>query len=142
MAEIMYLDERSFEIICSELETFFLKYKDPPPVYNQTYFDKLASIISTPQRTFDGHDLYKSVYEKAACYFYFINKLHPFNNGNKRIAITATGVFLLLNSIELIAKEELIYGFARSIILSHGSQDEEFARVVQFIQKHSKVYRW
>jgi prophage maintenance system killer protein len=87
MKNVTYLTLADFEIICWELNLFFTKQKDPPPIYEQSYFDKLDSIIAIPRKTYDKKDLYKSIYEKAACYFYFINKIHPFSNGNKRISI-------------------------------------------------------
>jgi len=138
MAKITYLTLFDFEIICTELKSFFSKNKDPIPSYSQSYFEKLDSIISTPQRTFDKRDLYDDIYKKAACYFYFINKLHPFNNGNKRISIVATGVFLLLNNIEFTADEEVMYRFAKSITVSHRDQEKEFKEVVDFVIECSK----
>src|SRR5690349_18334714 len=121
MAALIYLSLEDFEIICQELTSFFTKNKDPLPSYSQTYFDKLDSIIHIPRQTFDEKDLYDDIYKKAACYFYFINKLHPFNNANKRISIVATGVFLLLNGIELNAVEQEMYEFAKSITISRKS---------------------
>lgn len=132
-----YLSKDHFEIISHELHSFFVKQKDPPPEFSKTYFEKLDSIISTPQRTFGGKDLYKSVFEKAACYLYFINKFHPFNNGNKRISIVATYVFLQLNDLELIVEEDEMYAFAIKITKSHASQDGEFKEVVDFITTHT-----
>jgi death-on-curing protein len=82
--------------------------------------------------------LYNDIYKKAACYLYFINKFHPFNNGNKRISIVATFVFLLYNDIEFIADEDEMYIFAKRITVSTQSQDKEFDEVVKFIMKYSK----
>ncbi len=132
-----YLSKDHFEIICTELQSYFLKQKDPPPNYAHTYFDKLDSVISIPQKTFSGVDLYPSIFEKAACYLYFINKFHPFNNGNKRISIVATFVFLKLNDLDFIVNEEIMYSFAIKVTNSHKKQDEEFAEVVEFIKQHT-----
>ncbi len=134
---ITYLTKEHFSIICLELKHFFNKLKDPPPVYAQTFFDRLESIIAIPQKTFGGQDLYKSLNEKAACYLYFITKLHPFNNGNKRISIVATYVFLKLNSVEFLVNENKMYDFAKKITNSHNKQDEEFKEVVKFIRDNS-----
>lgn len=138
MLNTQYLAESDFEVICIELEYFFKKIKDPSPNYKHTYFDKLDSVINIPKRTFDGKDLYEDVYKKASSYFYFINKLHPFNNGNKRISIVATGVFLLKNSIELTADQEPMYEFAKEVTVSNNNQDHDFLKVVSFIKKNSR----
>lgn len=132
-----YLEHDDFQVICQVLSDFFKKVKDPPPNYRHTYFEKLDSIISIPRRTFDKQDLYPTLFHKAACYLYFINKLHPFNNGNKRISIVATGVFLRYNKYELDVEEEKLYSFAKEVTQSH-KQDEEFKKVVDFIKKYSK----
>lgn len=138
MARIVYLSLEDFKTICEELQTFFKKHNDPIPVYSQSYFDKLDSVINTPKKTFDKRELYPSIYDKAACYFYFINKFHPFNNGNKRISIVSTGVFLMFNGIDMNASEDEIYGFAKKITISDKKQKHDFNDVVLFIKQHSK----
>lgn len=41
----------------------------------------------------------------AAAYAFGLAKNHPFLDGNKRIALTAAGVFLRINGLRLIASE-------------------------------------
>ena len=48
----------------------------------------LKSIISNIYQTYGGEDVYKSVEEKCANFFYMIIKNHVFIDGNKRIAAT------------------------------------------------------
>ena len=48
----------------------------------------LQSIISDIYQTFGGEDVYKSIEEKCANFFYMIIKNHVFIDGNKRIAAT------------------------------------------------------
>lgn len=138
MARITYLTLSDFEIICQELKHFFKKNNDPIPVFEQTYFDKLEMVIASPARTFDKKDLYPYLFQKAACYFYFINKLHPFNNGNKRISIVSTDVFLMSNGYEFIANNEDMYTFATSVTLNHTNQKKDFGEVADFIEKNSR----
>jgi len=138
MPHITYLTLDDFETICQELSIFFKKNNEPLPNFKDSYFDKLDSVIASPRRTFDKQDLYKTIFEKAACYFYFINKLHPFANGNKRISIVSAGVFLLSNNYEFVADETLMYSFAKSVALSRKDQTQEFGEVVLFIKEHSK----
>ncbi len=134
---ITYLTNEDFQIICTALNEFFKKTKEPPPDYRQTYFEKLDSIIAIPQKTFAGKDLYPSHIQKASCYFYFINKFHPFNNGNKRFSIVATGVFLQYNGYQLNVDEDVLYNFAKEVTKHSDDQDVEFNKVVQFIHKYS-----
>ena len=48
----------------------------------------LKSIIANIYQTYGGEDVYKSVEEKCANFFYMIIKNHVFIDGNKRIAAT------------------------------------------------------
>ncbi len=48
----------------------------------------LKSIINNIYQTYGGEDVYKSVEEKCANFFYMIIKNHVFIDGNKRIAAT------------------------------------------------------
>jgi len=58
----------------------------------------------------------------AASYAYGIARNHPFNDGNKRMALLAAEIFLLDNGQELIAPDADIY---KAIIdLADGAVDE------------------
>lgn len=54
--------------------------------------------------------------ELAACYGFGLAKNHPFVDGNKRAALHAIGVFLLINNYELTASQpeviQVILGLA------------------------------
>lgn len=137
----VYLTHQDIKYIFHELNTFFVKHKDPVPEYNSSYLHKIDSVVARPQDTFDGVDLYPELFEKAACYFYFINKLHPFMNGNKRMSIVCTYVFLRMNGKVLEAEEDEIYDFAKEISNGRDIQDKEFSSVVAFITKHTRQAR-
>ncbi len=55
----------------------------------------LQGILGNIAQTFDSHELYPNVEEKAAHLLYFVIKDHPFTDGNKRI-----GAFLFLIFLE------------------------------------------
>lgn len=141
MPHYTYLTLDDFQVICQELQHFFTTNKEPHPNFSESYFDKLDSVIASPRRTFGKKDLYPDFYSKAACYFYFVNKLHPFANGNKRISIVATGVFLIYNGYSFSASQDDMYEFAKRISMSTKAQKEEFGEVVTFIKNHSRPQR-
>ena len=64
----------------------------------------LKSIISNIYQTYDGVDVYKSMEEKCANFFYMIIKNHVFIDGNKRIA--ATLFIYILFFYNLLYKED------------------------------------
>ena len=68
----------------------------------------LESAIAMPRSTFDGTDLHTGVAEKAAAYHYHLCANHPFVDGNKRVAVTAAELFLMINGQELPASDDEI----------------------------------
>lgn len=69
----------------------------------------IESAVARPQATFGGEYLYKSIFDQAAALLQSLLKNHPFIDGNKRTALTSTGLFLKMNSWELenTHKEEI-----------------------------------
>ncbi len=57
----------------------------------------LESAVARPKATMDGNDLYTNLLEKAAGLLQSLVINHPFQDGNKRTAFTALGLFLRFN---------------------------------------------
>ena len=77
----------------------------------------LEAAVARSQGTFDGDDLYPDLLSKAAAMLQSLVENHPFVDGNKRVGITATGLFLKMNGVRLIAEskelEEFTLGIAK-----------------------------
>ena len=61
----------------------------------------LLSAVARPQATFDREDLYPDLFSKAAALLESLVGNHAFVDGNKRTAITSTGLFLIYNGYRL-----------------------------------------
>ena len=61
----------------------------------------LESALAAPFQTFDGQELFPSIYQKAARLGFGLASNHAFIDGNKRIGAHVMLVFLALNGIEL-----------------------------------------
>jgi death-on-curing protein len=46
------------------------------------------------------------IFDHAAAYAFGIAKNHPFFDGNKRVSLVVSETFLLLNGVEITAKED------------------------------------
>ena len=79
----------------------------------------LESAVFRPQASFDGKDLYVSVFDKAAALLQSLLKNHPFVDGNKRTALTSAGIFLKINGYTLINTHEEEVAFAVSVDNGH-----------------------
>lgn len=138
MKPIRYLTKEDLIVIIDEYRTFFRNLDDPLPDIALCNQEKIESILAIPRKTYDGADLYISLFDKAACYFYFINKLHPFYNGNKRISIFVTSIFFMMNNYELTYRDEDLYRFAHSITISKGDQKLELEKISKNLMHHTK----
>ncbi|EOQ97825.1 death-on-curing family protein [Leptospira wolbachii serovar Codice str. CDC] len=71
----------------------------------------LESAINQPMTTFDGISLHPSLFDRAAAYLYYLCKNHPFLDGNKRVALASSLVFLDINGYEILDSNEILYDF-------------------------------
>jgi death-on-curing protein len=92
----------------------------------------LQSAVARPQATFGGEDLYPDVVSQAAALMDSLARNHPFVDGNKRTAITSTGIFLGMNGMRLeVAQKELVR-FALNVAVGKAS----LADAVDWLKKH------
>jgi len=87
------------------------------------------SSINTIYQTFDGHDLYPSVEEKAAMLLYLVVKNHSFTDGNKRIAaflflwfLEKNGILYKAHGTRLIENNTLV---ALTLMIAQSHMDEK-----------------
>jgi death-on-curing protein len=91
----------------------------------------------TPFQKFSGKDLYPSLIAKASILFYLLTKNHPFQNGNKRIAVTTLLTFLYENNKWLMVDTQELYNFTVWVAQSPPTVKEHVvAAIEQFIKKH------
>ena len=88
----------------------------------------LESAVAMPQATFSGERLHKEPSEMAAAYHYHLCSNHPFVDGNKRVAVAASEVFLLANGLELSASDDELEKLTLGVAASEISK----AQVVEF----------
>jgi death-on-curing protein len=59
----------------------------------------LESAVATPQSTAFGNSPFADLVEVAAAYLFYLCRNHPFIDGNKRTALTASVAFLRMNGM-------------------------------------------
>jgi death-on-curing protein len=94
----------------------------------------LESAVAMPQSTFGGVDLHEELPEKAAAYHFHLCANHPFTDGNKRVAVAAAEVFLLLNGHEMSASDKDVEGLTLGLAAGRLSKDQ----VIEFFAKFVK----
>ncbi len=106
------------EYVAFQLAKKFMEWNEPIPNFETRFPDKLESCIETPFQTFERKSLYRGLIEKSAILFYLMIKNHPFQNGNKRIAVTTLIFFLIQNGKWLSISNQSIYEFACNVAKS------------------------
>ena len=86
------------EVIVAMVPVLFPNYEDSAPDFQYLGGSQgrglLESALSQPQQSFGGEYLYPSMSDKAAALIWSITKNHPFNDGNKRAALTTASLSL------------------------------------------------
>ena len=124
------------EYIAFRLAQDLLSFDEPIPDFTTRYPNILESCVLVPFQTFSGKSLYPSLVAKASVLFYLMIKNHPFQNGNKRIAITTLLIFLLFNGKWLRVHNQELYNFTVWVAQSPaGVKDQVVEAIQQFLRK-------
>ena len=92
----------------------------------------LDSAMARPKQL-HHYERSSTIFQLAAAYGFGLSKNHPFVDGNKRVALTATAVFLEINGWRLQAAEaEAVVAFTG---LAAGELDE--GRLASWLEQHS-----
>jgi prophage maintenance system killer protein len=125
------------EFLAFRLAQEHLSFDEPIPDFSTRFPNILESCLITPFMKFDGKRLYPSLSLQASMLFYLLIKNHPFQNGNKRIAITTLLLFLLKNKKWLKADTTKLYNFTIWVAQSPPElKDEVVMAIKKFIQTH------
>lgn len=100
------------------------------------YPEGLSVIIEQPQMVLFGHELYPSLWLKAAFVLQKSTKKHIFTDGNKRTAYVVTKLFLKLNGYSLKVSKSQGIALMLSVTISADSE-EIMQKVAIFLQKNS-----
>ena len=95
----------------------------------------IESALARPKATFEGTELYPDLWNKAAAWMHSLTQNHPFVDGNKRTALTATGIFLELNGYRLSAGNDAAAAFTLSIAAGQVDVDE----IAAWLKTHSQA---
>jgi len=121
------------EFIAFRLAERLMTWDEPIPAFGTRFPQVLESCIETPFQTVGGKFLYSGLFRKAAVQFYLMIKNHPFQNGNKRIAVTTLLVFLANNGFNIQVSNDSLYRFARYVAASRPAVR---ARVMERIEDY------
>ncbi|HPU92980.1 MAG TPA: type II toxin-antitoxin system death-on-curing family toxin [Candidatus Saccharicenans sp.] len=125
------------EYIAHRLAREMLAFDELIPDFSSRFPNILESCLAVPFQSFSRKPLYPGLISKASILFYLLIKNHPFQNGNKRIAITTLFVFLYKNKKWIRVDTQELYNFAVWVAQSPSKVKDETVRA---IEKFLKTY--
>ncbi len=128
---------KEVEYIAFRLAKEMLEFDEPIPDFSTRRPNILESCLATPFQSFSKKSLYPGFLSKASILFYLLIKNHPFQNGNKRIAMTTLFVFLYKNKKWIKADPQELYNFTVWVAQSPPKVKDE---TVKAIEKFLKAY--
>ena len=99
------------EFLAFKLAQEHMTFHEPIPDFSTRRPNILESCLGAPFQTFGGRYLYPNFITRASMLFYLMIKNHPFENGNKRIAMTTLMTFLYMNNKWLNVDTQKLYIF-------------------------------
>lgn len=94
----------------------------------------LESAIAQPEACFGGQYLHADVFEMAATYLYHLVMNHPFVDGNKRVGLEASLIFLDINDVSLTASDEELVELVLKTIAGQVGKPQ----IAEFFRSHCK----
>lgn len=125
------------EYLVFRLAKEIMDFNEPIPDFSTRFPNILESCLAVPLQGFARKSLYHGLIPKAAFLFYLMIKNHPFQNGNKRIAMTTLFVLLYKNKKWLKVDNQELYNFATWVAASPARLKDETAKAAE---KFIKTY--
>jgi death-on-curing protein len=134
---IFKLSVEEVELTAHRLARRTMSWDEPIPDFSTRYPNILESSLSVPFQSYGKKDLYSTLSKKSSILFYLMIKNHPFQNGNKRIAVTTLFTFLSKNGKWLAVDNQELYNFAVWVASSPAEfQEEILAATEKFFKKN------
>ncbi|MFA6908870.1 MAG: type II toxin-antitoxin system death-on-curing family toxin [Patescibacteria group bacterium] len=132
---VKFLTIGEVKAVAHALAKELMSWDEPIPDFDTRFPHALESCLATPFIRFKEHDPYPTLEDKGAILFYLMNKNHPFENGNKRIAITALILFLWKNKKWIRVDNRELYNFSKWVAASNPKlKDQTIAAIKKFLE--------
>ncbi|MFC1546439.1 type II toxin-antitoxin system death-on-curing family toxin [bacterium] len=131
MKRLQSLSIEEVKYLAFHLANKHLSFSEPIPDFSTRFPNILESCLATPFQSFSKKSLYPNFISKTSILFYLMIKNHPFQNGNKRIAITTLFVFLYKNGKWLNVDTKTLYDFAIWVTTSQSRLKDPTCKAIE-----------
>ena len=133
MARLYYVTESVAEALVTRLTERLFPDSPAFQLRGADGRNALLSALAQPHWPY-----YRTLPEKAGALHFSLNKNHPFADGNKRFALTAMSMFLLMNDAVLVASSSETEAFALGV--ADGSIDRDAS--IAFVRRRAFRLGW
>lgn len=119
------------EYVAHRLAKETMSWNEPIPDFSTRYTNALERCIEQPFLVYSGRQLYPGFIKKASILFYLMIKNHPFQNGNKRLAMTTLLIFLIQNKKWVRVDTKELYNFAVWVAESNAKLKDDTVRAIE-----------
>lgn len=123
------------EYVAHRLARETMSWSEPIPDFSTRYTTALERSIEQPFQSFGGKQLYPGLLKKSSILFYLMIKNHPFQNGNKRIAMATLFYFLYKNKKWIKVDNQELYNFAKWVAESNPKLKEHAVGAIETFLK-------
>ncbi|WP_276754060.1 type II toxin-antitoxin system death-on-curing family toxin [Limosilactobacillus ingluviei] len=102
------------------------------------YPEGLDLVVEQPQMVVFGHELYPTVWIKAAYILQKITKKHIFADGNKRTAFLSASLFLYKNGYLLNFNDDEVVALVLNVTLADDSE-EEMLKLAEVLKEYAQA---
>ena len=128
---------KEVEYIAFRMAKENLSFNEPILAFSTRFPNVLESCLATPFQSFSGKYFYPTFIAKASILFYLMIKNRPFQNGNKRIAMTTLLFFFHKNKKWIRVNIQEFYNFTMWVTRSPRIAKEETIKVIEkFFKKY------
>ena len=129
--QLRRLSIKDIEYVAHRLATESMEWNEPIPDFSSRYTNALERCIAATFQSFGGKQLYPGLLKRASILFYLMVKNHPFQNGNKRIAMATLFYFLYENNKWIKVDNQELYNFAKWVAESNPKLKRDTVRAVE-----------
>jgi death-on-curing family protein len=112
------------EYVAHRMARELMDYGEPVADFRARYPGRLESCLDHPFTYLNGRFVYWTISHRAAVLFYLLIKNHPFENGNKRMAVTIMLTFLFKNRRWIDTPPDTLYRIAKLVAESPASEKD------------------
>lgn len=135
----LWLDLKTCEVVYSSFRSEYEKNGDEPlPPFDSRYPGRLESIIESVKLRYGQLESDASISQIASDYFVRITKSQSLVNGNKRMGVLFTSVFLYLNDYDLQFGQTKLAEFSLSVASSKKKIDKVQTEIQKVFTKKIK----